>query len=95
MARATPAKKSPVRKTPTTPPRSERTLRIALAVFAGGVLAMAWMSMISFDPTDPPSTVVYPANDPVHNQVGIVGAYLSHGLRYTIGAAGVPSRPYR
>ena len=53
-------------------------------VLAGGVL-LAWPSMITFSPTDPPSPYVYPPKRPVDNAVGLVGAYMAYFLRHWLG----------
>jgi S-DNA-T family DNA segregation ATPase FtsK/SpoIIIE len=62
-----------------------RFLRYCLVfILIGGVL-LAWPSMLTFSPTDPPSPYVAPAKHPVDNKVGIVGAYVAYTLRYWLG----------
>ncbi len=56
--------------------------RYCLTLLLFGAMVLAWLSMTSFHPTDPPSTLVFPLENPVGNRVGIVGAYLAFGLRY-------------
>ena len=51
---------------------------LALAVFAG-------LSMLSYDPADPPSRVVFPAHQDATNTCGAAGAYLAYGLHNACG----------
>ena len=43
------------------------------------------LSLASYDPADPPGSAAEPANDPVANPCGPVGALLAHGLYQTLG----------
>ena len=43
------------------------------------------LSLASYDPADPPGSAVAPANDPVANPCGPVGALLAHGLNQALG----------
>ena len=43
------------------------------------------LSLASYDPADPPGSAVEPANDPVANPCGPVGALLAHGLYQVLG----------
>ena len=43
------------------------------------------LSLASYDPADPPGSAVEPANDPVANPCGPVGALLAHGLYQALG----------
>ena len=45
---------------------------VALAVFFASVFLA--LSLVSYDPADPPSTLVWPRNDRVHNLCGTTGA---------------------
>jgi S-DNA-T family DNA segregation ATPase FtsK/SpoIIIE len=65
-----------------TPPRFGRYC-LTLLIF--GAMVLAWLSMTSFSPTDPPSKLVYPPPSPVANRVGIVGSYLAFALRHWLG----------
>ena len=49
-------------------------------------LAVLWIflagAMVSFDLADPPTHTIWPANDPVHNWCGPVGAWVAyHAIR--------------
>lgn len=65
----------------------ERTvaLRFCLTALGGLLLAFAWVSVLSFSPADPPSTSVWPANDPPTNLCGATGAWLAYQLWYYLG----------
>jgi S-DNA-T family DNA segregation ATPase FtsK/SpoIIIE len=43
------------------------------------------LSLASYDPADPPGSAVEPANDPVANPCGPVGALLAHGFYQALG----------
>ncbi len=62
--------------------------RYSLTLLLLGVVVLAWLSLLSFNPTDPPSTLRYPPKSPVDNRVGTVGCYLAYGLRYWVGVIG-------
>ncbi|MES2788930.1 MAG: DNA translocase FtsK 4TM domain-containing protein [Planctomycetota bacterium] len=53
-------------------------LLLVIAVFSG-------LSLLSYDPVDPPAQAVYPARSDVLNWGGPVGAYLAHYLRQWFG----------
>ena len=59
--------------------------RYFLILLLAGAVCVAWLSMLTFDPGDPPTTIRVPANSPVHNLAGTVGASIAHYLRYWIG----------
>ena len=66
-------------------PRS-RFVGYAFVLLLSGMVLLAWMSLLSFDPVDPPSAITLRLEGtPVQNQGGIVGAYLAYGLRYWLG----------
>jgi S-DNA-T family DNA segregation ATPase FtsK/SpoIIIE len=69
------------------PPRgsSGRFWRYSLVLVLIGAAALAWMSVLSFSPTDPPSWAVYPPKRSVDNVAGIVGAYTAWALLYWLG----------
>lgn len=58
-------------------------------------LAVAWLltttALISFDPADAPSHVVWPHNDPAANWIGLVGAHVSYAILKLVGLACVPA----
>lgn len=63
--------------------------RLRTDLFALAVLAMAvflGLSLVSYDPADPPSLAVFPANVQPMNLCGIAGAYLAHRLMIAVGA---------
>jgi len=65
-------------------PRS-RFLRYCLIGVLSGAVVLVWVALLSFSPTDPPSTLMHPPKDPVDNAAGLVGAYLAYALRYWLG----------
>ncbi len=69
-----------------TPPKFARYC-LTLLVF--GVMVLAWMSMASFSPNDPPSKIVYPPKSPVDNRVGLVGSYMSYSLHHWLGSGAI------
>ena len=58
--------------------------RLAM-LFALAAWAFVAASLIGFDPADPPSHVVFPANDPVANWCGPFGAIVAYGLVRLLG----------
>jgi len=64
-----------------------RIIATVVTAFVGAFLAV---SVVSFDPADPPSEAVYPPNDPVRNWCGGVGAYVAYALLSAIGDAAYP-----
>ncbi len=74
------------RAPPDGPERSAswRYMRYCLVMLLAGVTALAWLSVMTFSPTDAPSTIQYPP-PAVENAAGVVGAYLSYGLLYWLG----------
>ncbi len=50
-----------------------------------GVILLAWLSVLTFDPTDTPSPVVSQGDTATHNAAGRVGAYISYNLHYWLG----------
>ena len=65
--------------------RPKRFWRYCLVLVLLGSAALAWISLLSYSPTDPPSHVMVPAKDPVDNVAGVVGAYTAYTLRYWLG----------
>ena len=63
-----------------------RFVRYCLTLLLLGAVALVWLSLLSFSPSDPPSTLVYPPNSPVDNRAGLVGSYLGYTLRYWAGS---------
>ncbi len=64
----------------------ERSLKIDLAALA--LLAIAillGLALLTYDPADPPSRVVFPPRAEVHNVCGRGGALLAHGLFTFVG----------
>ncbi|HOF18598.1 MAG TPA: DNA translocase FtsK 4TM domain-containing protein, partial [Phycisphaerae bacterium] len=66
------------------PPRGRRFWRYCFVLLLAGVTALAWLSMLSFHPNDPPSPNVESPREPV-NRAGIVGAYLAFEMHYWLG----------
>ena len=50
-------------------------LLLVMSVFSG-------LSLVSYDPVDPPAQAVYPARTEVLNWCGPLGAYAAHYLRH-------------
>ena len=63
-----------------------RFVRYCLVLALVGMVVLAWTSLLSFSPTDPPSSDIWPPKNPVDNAAGIVGAYFAYLLRYWLGA---------
>lgn len=59
-------------------------LRMSLIIMLAG-WAFVFASLIGFDPADPPSHLVSPANSPVANWCGLFGAYVSYLLIKLLG----------
>ncbi len=49
------------------------------------VTVLLVMALVTFDATDPPSTLVHPAPTEFHNACGPIGAYVSHFLIESVG----------
>ncbi len=64
-----------------------RFVRYCLVLLLAGATVLAWLSVLSFSPTDPPATVIYPP-PPVHNAAGPAGAHVAFGLMYWLGGGG-------
>lgn len=63
--------------------RSLKTDLLALVLLAGVIFLAA--SLLSYDPADPPSSLVYPRNIPTNNMCGSLGAMGSWLLLETLG----------
>ncbi len=69
------------------PPRgSWRFLRYFFVLVLLGVVVLAWLSLLTFSRTDPPSSDVAATQREVSNAAGHVGAYIAFHLRYWLGA---------
>ncbi len=66
-------------------PPKRRFLRYCFIGLLAGAVVLVWVAMLSFSPTDPPSTLIHPPKNPVDNAAGLVGAYIAYGLRYWLG----------
>lgn len=60
-----------------------RTDLIALGLLAATVFV--GLSLVSYDPADPPARMVYPARSDSLNICGSIGASIAHSLRTTVG----------
>ncbi len=58
--------------------------RLGLLLLLGG-WAFVLASLLGFDRADPPTHLVYPANDPVVNWCGVFGAYVAYTLIKLLG----------
>lgn len=66
----------------------ERNLKVdllALVLFA--LVLFLGMALVSYDPADPPTTLVYPANEQVENWCGKLGGLAAAGLLAAFGVA--------
>jgi S-DNA-T family DNA segregation ATPase FtsK/SpoIIIE len=83
------ADKKPARPAPapvaTDGPRTKRFWRYGFIIALTGVVVLAWLSMLSYSPTDPPAPLVSPPKSPVDNAAGVVGAALAYFLHYWLG----------
>ena len=67
-----------------TPHRKERRFaRCCLVLLAIGLVALLWLSLLSFSPYDAPAKASQPPQ--VNNAAGVVGAHIAHYLRYWLG----------
>ena len=73
------------RKNQTNPGHPIGRFVFAAAVTAASAFLLA--SLASFDPADPPTHLVYPANSPAHNLCGPVGAWAAYQLVRVLGFA--------
>ncbi len=62
-----------------------RFWRYVFVLLLTGVVALAWLSLLTFSPTDPPSPTRSPAKSPVDNAAGRVGAEIAYRLHYWLG----------
>ena len=72
---------------PLTP--NQRLARYTFVLVLLGVTVLAWLSLLTFSPADPPSTQRfnhYPRPQSVRNAAGVVGAHVAYFCRYWIGA---------
>jgi len=63
-----------------------RFVRYCFVLLLLGVVILAWISLLTYSRTDPPSTEVFPPKHPVDNWAGVVGAYVAYALRYWLGS---------
>ncbi len=90
--RASSTKKKPRagRKTAVVPEEPQKFsgwkfVRYCLVLLLIGAVALAWLSLLTYNSTDPPATLLSPAKDPVSNAAGTVGAYVAFTLRHYLG----------
>jgi S-DNA-T family DNA segregation ATPase FtsK/SpoIIIE len=68
------------------PSGGRRFLRYGFVLMFAGAAVLAWISLLTFSPTDPPSCEVYPPKGAADNAAGMAGAYTAHALRYWLGS---------
>ncbi|MCD6303638.1 MAG: DNA translocase FtsK 4TM domain-containing protein [Planctomycetes bacterium] len=83
--KAPPAARPPGRPAADAPRPAGRFWKYCAVLALIGAAALAWISLLSYCPTDPPSTVMVAPHRPVANVAGIVGAYLAYAMRYWLG----------
>jgi S-DNA-T family DNA segregation ATPase FtsK/SpoIIIE len=86
------AARKPVKPAAPAPGRAgrHRFRRYGLVLALTGVVVLAWLSLLTFSPTDAPGRRahdVYPPKGRPDNAVGVVGAHVAHALRYWLGGA--------
>jgi len=59
--------------------------RYCLVLCLAGAVTLAWLSLLSYNPTDPPARLLTPEKSPVSNTAGLVGAHLAYTLRHYLG----------
>ncbi|MGB2821048.1 MAG: DNA translocase FtsK 4TM domain-containing protein, partial [Phycisphaerae bacterium] len=84
-AKAKPKPGAPAETGAATQRRPSRFWRYCLVLALIGTAGLAWTSLLSYSPTDPPSGVMVPPKDPVDNVAGVVGAHTAHALLYWLG----------
>jgi DNA segregation ATPase FtsK/SpoIIIE, S-DNA-T family len=60
-------------------------MKYCLVLCLAGAVTLAWLSLLTFNPTDPPATLLSPAKSPVSNAAGTVGAHVAYTLRHYLG----------
>lgn len=63
-----------------------RFWRYGLVLVLAGVVALSWLSLLTYAPGDAPAPLASPPQYPVHNAAGRVGAMLAYYLHYWLGA---------
>ncbi len=67
-------------------PGHRRFWRYVCVLLLMGVVTLAWLSLASFSPTDPPAPTRSPVKETVDNLAGRVGAEVAYQLHYWLGA---------
>jgi len=67
------------------PTGRRRFWRYCFVLILTGAMALSWLSLLTFSPTDPPAPTVSTPRRSVDNAAGRVGAYLAYQLRYWLG----------
>jgi len=67
------------------PGPARRFWRYVFVLALVGLVTVAWLSVLTFSPTDPPAPTVSPPRLPVANAAGRVGAFLAYHLLYWLG----------
>ena len=77
----------PVRPEAAPPPGgpASRYLRYGFVLVLAATVGLLWVSLLTFSPTDWPSTLMHPPKQEVANAAGTVGAYVAHAMRYWLG----------
>ncbi len=60
--------------------------RYCLVLLLAGTTLLLWLSMLTFDPLDPPSPQLYSVERKVQNAGGRVGAHIAYHMRYWLGS---------
>ena len=78
---------SPAKPDPDEPQRfaGGKFARYCLVLCLAGAVTLAWLSLLTYSPTDPPARLLSPAKAPVANAAGAVGAHLAYALRHYLG----------
>jgi S-DNA-T family DNA segregation ATPase FtsK/SpoIIIE len=67
-----------------------QTLRMCAVIAGLALCALAWVSLLTFDPHDWPSPAAWPSNEPTRNACGRAGSLLAYGLLHYLGEGAYP-----
>ncbi|MBK8913484.1 MAG: DNA translocase FtsK [Phycisphaerales bacterium] len=65
-------------------------LRFCFTIFGWAVVAFGWACLLSFSAADPPSTSIWPQNDPPHNLCRTIGAHVAFVAFHHLGVGAYP-----
>jgi len=65
--------------------RGRRFWRYGFVLVLTGLIAVTWLSVLTYSPSDPPAPLVSPPKSPVDNAAGRAGAFVAYHLHYWLG----------